>query len=342
MHLSYDIRDIDHTTSPFIDMNSTTPSQLEQLKTFTTVVADTGDFERMQAFQPQDATTNPSLILKAAQQSNYQSLVNAVKAAHPGIRTSDLVDYILVAFGLEILKIVPGRVSTEVDARLSFDTRATVNKAKHLIALYESHGIDRQRVLIKLAGTWEGIAAANELEASGIHCNMTLLFSLVQAAACGAANAKLISPFVGRITDWYKAKLGSNWSDINNGGPNDPGVTSVKRIFHYYKHFGISTEIMGASFRNTSQILELAGCDLLTISPELLGDLSSNTGAISKKLDKSDSQNALSAENIKPLQLDESSFRLQLNNDAMATEKLAEGIRNFCLDTEKLEGLLAN
>jgi transaldolase len=342
MHLSYDIRDIDPTTSPFIDMNSTTPSQLEQLKTFTTVVADTGDFERMQAFQPQDATTNPSLILKAAQQSNYQSLVNAVKAAHPGLSTNELVDYILVAFGLEILKIVPGRVSTEVDARLSFDTKATVNKAKHLIALYESHGIDRKRVLIKLAGTWEGIAAAKELEASGIHCNMTLLFSLVQAAACGAANAKLISPFVGRITDWYKAKLGSNWSDINNGGANDPGVTSVKRIFHYYKHFGISTEIMGASFRNTSQILELAGCDLLTISPELLGELSSNTEAISKKLDKSDSQNALSAENIKPLQLDESSFRLQLNNDPMATEKLAEGIRNFCLDTEKLEALLAN
>ena len=186
-------------------------------------------------------------------------------AAHPGMSATDLVDYILVAFGLEILKIVPGRVSTEVDARLSFDTKATVAKAKHLIHLYESHGVDRQRILIKLAGTWEGIAAAKELEASGIHCNMTLLFSLVQAAACGAANAKLISPFVGRITDWYKAKLGSNWSDANNGGANDPGVTSVKRIFHYYKHFGIPTEIMGASFRNTSQILELAGCDLLTI-----------------------------------------------------------------------------
>jgi transaldolase len=255
---------------------------------------------------------------------------------------TDLVDYILVAFGLEILKIVPGRVSTEVDARLSFDTKATVAKAKHLIALYESHGIDRKRILIKLAGTWEGIAAAKELEASGIHCNMTLLFSLVQAAACGAANAKLISPFVGRITDWYKAKLGSNWSDANNGGANDPGVTSVKRIFHYYKHFGIPTEIMGASFRNTSQILELAGCDLLTISPELLAELSGNTGAITQKLDAGNAQSALSAENITPLKLDESSFRLQLNNDAMATEKLAEGIRNFCVDTEKLEALLAN
>ena len=320
---------------------SLAPSQLEQLKKLTTVVADTGDFERMQAFQPQDATTNPSLILKAAQQSNYQALVNAVKAANPGMSATDLVDYILVAFGLEILKIVPGRVSTEVDARLSFDSKATVAKAKHLIALYESHGVDRQRILIKLAGTWEGIVAAKELEAQGIHCNMTLLFSLIQAAACGAANAKLISPFVGRITDWHKAKLATHWSDVNNGGANDPGVTSVKRIFHYYKHFGIPTEIMGASFRNTSQILELAGCDLLTISPELLADLSTSTAPVSKKLDAANAQSALSAEKIVPLKLDESNFRLQLNNDAMATEKLAEGIRNFCIDTEKLEVLLA-
>jgi transaldolase len=320
-------------------MNSTAlaSNQLEQLKKFTTVVADTGDFERMHAFQPQDATTNPSLILKAAQQSNYQSLVNAVKAAHPGMSPNDLVDYILVAFGLEILKIVPGRVSTEVDARLSFDTKATVTKAKHIISLYESHGIDRQRILIKLAGTWEGIAAAKELESEGIHCNMTLLFSLVQAAACGAANAKLISPFVGRITDWNKAKLGSQWSDATHGAANDPGVTSVKRIYQYYKHFGIDTEIMGASFRNTSQILELAGCDLLTISPELLAELSASTAAVSKKLDATSALN----EKLTPLKLDESSFRLQLNNDAMATEKLAEGIRNFCIDTEKLETLLA-
>ncbi|QWE03236.1 transaldolase [Polynucleobacter sp. JS-JIR-II-b4] len=324
-------------------MNSTPSSlnQLEQLKKLTTVVADTGDFERMQAFQPQDATTNPSLILKAAQQSNYQDLVQSVKAAHPGMSPTDLVDYILVAFGLEILKIVPGRVSTEVDARLSFDSKATVTKAKHLIALYESHGIDRKRILIKLAGTWEGIAAAKELEAQGIHCNMTLLFSLVQAAACGAANAKLISPFVGRITDWNKAKLASNWSDSANGGANDPGVTSVKRIFHYYKHFGIPTEIMGASFRNTSQILELAGCDLLTISPELLAELQSSYASVEAKLDAANAKAALEAEGIAPLKLDESSFRLQLNNDAMATEKLAEGIRNFCVDTEKLESLLA-
>ena len=320
-------------------MNNTSsaPNQLEQLKKLTTVVADTGDFERMQVFQPQDATTNPSLILKAAQQSNYQSLVQSVKDAHRGMGPTDLVDYILVAFGLEILKIVPGRVSTEVDARLSFDTKATVAKAKHIIALYESHGIERKRILIKLAGTWEGIAAAKELEAEGIHCNITLLFSLIQAAACGAANAKLISPFVGRITDWNKSKLGSNWSDEMNGGANDPGVTSVKKIFTYYKHFGISTEIMGASFRNTTQILELAGCDLLTISPELLAELQSSTAPVIKKLDADSAH----AEKITPLKLDESSFRLQLNNDPMATEKLAEGIRNFCIDTEKLEVLLA-
>lgn len=316
-------------------------STLSQLKTLTTVVADTGDFERMQEYQPQDATTNPSLILKAAQQANYQALVSQVKAAHPGMKAVDLVDYILVAFGLEILKIVPGRVSTEVDARLSFDTIATIQKAKHLISLYESHGIDRKRILIKLAGTWEGIQAAKVLEAEGIHCNMTLLFSLVQAAACGAVNAKLISPFVGRITDWYKAKLGANWSDVNNGGANDPGVTSVKRIFHYYKHFGIATEIMGASFRNTSQILELAGCDLLTISPELLAELQLSTASADKKLNASNAASALASENITPLKLDESHFRLQLNNDAMATEKLAEGIRNFCIDTEKLEALLS-
>ena len=325
-------------------MNSTTsaPSQLEQLKQLTTVVADTGDFERMQVFTPQDATTNPSLILKAAQQSNYQSLVKAVKDAHPKLSPTELVDYILVAFGLEILKIIPGRVSTEVDARLSFDTKATIDKAKHIIALYESNGINRNRVLIKLAATWEGIAAAKALESEGIHCNMTLLFSLVQAAACGAANAKLISPFVGRITDWHKIKLGKDWNDATHGGENDPGVSSVKKIFYYYKHFGIPTEIMGASFRNTSQILELAGCDLLTISPELLEQLSQNHTSISKKLDAADAKAALANQNIQALKLDESSFRLQLNNDAMATEKLAEGIRNFCIDTEKLETLLAN
>ncbi len=319
----------------------TSTSALSQLKTLTTVVADTGDFERMREFQPQDATTNPSLILKASQQSNYQALVASVKLANPDKKPAELVDYILVAFGLEILKIVPGRASTEVDARLSFDANATIAKAKHLIGLYESHGIDRKRILIKLAATWEGIAAAKQLESEGIHCNMTLLFSLVQAAACGAANAKLISPFVGRITDWYKTKLANTWNDANNGGGNDPGVLSVKRIFHYYKHFGIKTEIMGASFRNTSQILELAGCDLLTISPELLAELQASKLVVSQKLNPSNASKALADEKIAELQLDESSFRLQLNNDAMATEKLAEGIRNFCIDTEKLEALLA-
>ncbi|QWD87679.1 transaldolase [Polynucleobacter paludilacus] len=312
------------------------PSALEQLKAFTTVVADTGDFERMRQFMPQDATTNPSLILKAAQQSNYQALVDQVKAAHPGMKPADLVDYILVAFGLEILKIVPGRVSTEVDARLSFDTAATIAKAKHLINLYESHGILRDRVLIKLAGTWEGIQAAKALEAEGIHCNMTLLFSLVQAAACGSANVQLISPFVGRITDWFKVKLASEWNESHTGA-HDPGVLSVKRIYQYYKHFGIQTEIMGASFRNTSQILELAGCDLLTISPELLAELQNSEQLVMRKLISSSDT---SSEIVK-LKLDESSFRLQLNNDAMATEKLAEGIRNFCIDTEKLENLLS-
>lgn len=320
---------------------TSSPSTLEQLKKLTTVVADTGDFVRMQQYQPQDATTNPSLILKAAQQPDYQALVQKIKGAHPGLKSSDLVDYILVAFGLEILKIVPGRVSTEVDARLSFDTAATIQKAKHLIALYESYGVDRQRVLIKLAATWEGIQAAKALEAEGIHCNMTLLFSLVQAAACGAVKAQLISPFVGRITDWYKAKLGANWSDANHGGGNDPGVSSVKRIFYYYKHYGITTEIMGASFRNTSQILELAGCDLLTISPELLGELQNSAVSVLEKLSSKNASKALADENITELKIDEPSFRLQLNNDAMATEKLAEGIRNFCVDTEKLEALLS-
>jgi len=316
---------------------TTNHSTLSQLKNFTTVVADTGDFERMREFQPQDATTNPSLILKAAQQSTYQNLINKVKAANPGLTPAELVDPLLVAFGLEILHIVPGRVSTEVDARLSFNTKATIDKAKRLIALYESNGIKRERVLIKLAATWEGIQAANALENEGIHCNMTLLFSLVQAAACGAAKAQLISPFVGRITDWYKAKLGSDWNEVVNGGANDPGVNSVKRIFYYYKKFGISTEIMGASFRNTNQILELAGCDLLTISPELLAQLASSEQPVIQKLAANNLENDL----IEPLLLDEASFRLQLNNDAMATEKLAEGIRNFCIDTEKLESLLA-
>lgn len=314
---------------------TTASNTLAQLKTMTTVVADTGDFERMKQFAPQDATTNPSLILKAVQQVSYQQLVQSVRNAHPNMPVDALMDRILIAFGLEILKIVPGRVSTEVDARLSFDCKATITKARELINLYEANGISRSRVLIKLASTWEGIEAAKALEAEGIHCNMTLLFSLVQAAACGAAQATLISPFVGRITDWNKAKLGSAWNDSEHGGPNDPGVQSVKRIYQYYKHFGIATEIMGASFRNTNQILQLAGCDLLTISPELLAELQASNQPVVRQL----SPEPGNCE-IKRLSVSESAFRLQLNDDAMATEKLAEGIRAFCSDINTLEALL--
>lgn len=317
---------------------TTANTALDQLKALTTVVADTGDFERMKQFAPQDATTNPSLILKAVQQPSYQQLVQSVRAANPQASVSALMDRILIAFGLEILKIVPGRVSTEVDARLSFDTAATITKAKELIALYAAQGVDRNRVLIKLASTWEGIQAAKVLEAEGIHCNMTLLFSLVQAAACGKAKAQLISPFVGRITDWNKAKLGSNWNDAQHSGEHDPGVQSVKGIYGYYKHFGVATEIMGASFRNTNQIMQLAGCDLLTISPELLAELQNSSEAVVRKLDPKATQ----GKEMKELNVTESAFRLQLNDDAMATEKLAEGIRAFCSDIVKLEALLNN
>ncbi len=317
---------------------TTANTALDQLKALTTVVADTGDFERMKQFAPQDATTNPSLILKAVQQPSYQQLVQSVRAANPQASVSALMDRILIAFGLEILKIVPGRVSTEVDARLSFDTAATITKAKELIALYAAQGVDRNRVLIKLASTWEGIQAAKVLEAEGIHCNMTLLFSLVQAAACGKAKAQLISPFVGRITDWNKAKLGSNWNDAQHSGEHDPGVQSVKGIYGYYKHFGVATEIMGASFRNTNQIMQLAGCDLLTISPELLAELQNSSESVVRKLDPKATQGKA----MRELDVAESAFRLQLNDDAMATEKLAEGIRAFCSDIVKLEALLNN
>ncbi len=309
---------------------------LSQLKRFTTVVADTGDFERMRQFQPQDATTNPSLILKAVQQSTYSDLVASVKRANPHASPSELIDRVLVAFGGEILKIVPGRVSTEVDARLSFDTAGTIKKAKEIIALYESAGIARSRVLIKLASTWESIVAARELEQEGIHCNMTLLFSLVQAVACADAGARLISPFVGRISDWYKKSLGEQWSADTHAGPNDPGVQSVQSIYMYYKHFDIATEIMGASFRNTSQILELAGCDLLTISPELLAELQAASIEVSPKLIPS----AAKGTEIKPMQLNQLSFKNDLAKNAMASEKLSEGIKTFCADIEKLEVLL--
>lgn len=311
---------------------------LEQLKQYTTVVADTGDFERMKAFLPQDATTNPSLILKAAQLPSYQSLIHEVKVRSSGKPVDQVIDALLVAFGIEILKIVPGRVSTEVDARLSFDTQGTVHKAREIIALYEAFGISRNRVLIKIASTWEGIQAARVLQSEGIACNMTLLFSLVQAAACAEAKAQLISPFVGRITDWHKKSLGTQWQDDIHGGANDPGVVSVKNIFNYYKKFAIPTEVMGASFRNVGQIIHLAGCDLLTISPELLAELQGKEGTL---------QPSLIAEQAKQLDLvlidsSESAFRYQLNQDAMATEKLAEGIRLFCADIEKLEKVLSS
>lgn len=311
---------------------------LEQLKKYTTVVADTGDFERMQAFLPQDATTNPSLILKAAQLPAYQDLITQVKAKQAGKAVDHVIDALLVAFGLEILKIVPGRVSTEVDARLSFDTEDTIKKARQIIAAYETAGVSRQRVLIKIASTWEGIQAAKVLQAEGIACNMTLLFSLPQAVACADVGAQLISPFVGRITDWHKKSLGAEWQDEIHGGANDPGVISVKNIYNYYKHFDIKTEVMGASFRNIGQITHLAGCDLLTISPELLGELQSNSNILAL---------ALNAEKAKALPIQkidasEKAFRYQLNQDAMATEKLSEGIRLFCADIEKLEKILVS
>ncbi len=309
---------------------------LAQLKRYTTVVADTGDFERMRAFAPQDATTNPSLILKAVLLPEYQALVASVQRENPNASPAQLIDRILVAFGAEILRIVPGRVSTEVDARLSFDTAATIAKAKEIMALYVARGIPRERVLIKLASTWESIVAARELEQEGIHCNMTLLFSVVQAVACADAKARLISPFVGRISDWYKKSLGDQWSLEQYGGANDPGVQSVRSIYTYYKHFELETEIMGASFRNTSQILELAGCDLLTISPELLAELQASHDLVIPKLLAKDAKSA----NVERLNLDQARFGKLLAENAMASEKLQEGIKAFCADIEKLEALL--
>ncbi len=305
-------------------------NQLEQLKQFTTVVADTGDFQSIKAFTPRDATTNPSLILKAVQKPEYRPLLEKAVKAHPDLPTGDVIDRLLVDFGMEILRIIPGRVSTEVDARLSFDTEATVAKGRELIALYEEAGAGRERVLIKIASTWEGIRAAEILEREGIRCNMTLLFSLCQAIACAEAGAQLISPFVGRIYDWFKKHTGDEFV-----GGDDPGVQSVKRIFNYYRKFGYKTEIMGASFRNTSQILELAGCDLLTISPDLLQKLMESEAPVERKLDKDSKSIA-----IEKVALDEKTFRFMLNEDAMATEKLAEGIRAFCADSGKLKQMI--
>jgi len=311
---------------------------LEQLKQFTTVVADTGDFQLMKQYTPQDATTNPSLILKAVQKPEYRPLLEQATRDHHGSAGVEAVmDQLLIAFGCEILAIVPGRVSTEVDARLSFDTQATVDKARHLISLYEQRGVARERVLIKIASTWEGIQAAAILQREGIRCNMTLLFSLVQAVACAEAGAQLISPFVGRILDWYKKQAGDKWDADANAGDNDPGVRSVRQIYDYYKKFGYETEVMGASFRGTGQILALAGSDLLTISPDLLEQLAGSQATVERKLSGEQAQ----AGNIARIAADEAAFRWQLNEDAMATEKLSEGIRLFAADAVKLEKLVA-
>lgn len=317
--------------------STATASQLDQLKQFTTVVADTGDFQAMKKYAPQDATTNPSLILKAAQQEEYRHLVEKAIQDHANspltgaARVESIIDQILILFGKQILDIVPGRVSTETDARLSFDTDGTIAKGRQLIGLYEADGISRDRILIKIASTWEGIRAAEVLEREGIHCNLTLLFSLVQAVACAEAKAQLISPFVGRIYDWYKNDTG-----IDYVGAEDPGVQSVHAIYSYYKKFNHPTEVMGASFRNVGQITELAGCDLLTISPQLLEELQSTTAPLERKLDPETAK----ASAIDRLELDEKSFRYLLNEDAMATEKTAEGIRKFAIDIVKLETLV--
>ncbi len=311
-------------------------NQLDALKQFTTVVADTGDFKQLAQFQPQDATTNPSLILKAVQKPEYAPLLVEAVAAHRGQPLDVVMDHLLVRFGCEILKTIPGRVSTEVDARLSFDTAATVARARRIMALYEAQGIPRARVLIKIASTWEGIQAAAELEREGIRCNLTLLFAFCQAVACGQAKVQLISPFVGRIYDWYKKSAGAAWDEAAMSGANDPGVRSVRAIFNHYKKHGIQTEVMGASFRNIGQITALAGCDLLTISPELLAQLAATEAPLSQALTAAAAQGM----DLPAVNYDEASFRLALNEDAMATEKLAEGIRAFCADAVKLEVLM--
>ncbi|WP_138517468.1 transaldolase [Limnobacter alexandrii] len=310
---------------------------LEQLKQATTVVADTGDFQTIAAFLPQDATTNPSLILKAVQKPQYLPLLEQIKVKYGHEPLELQTDRLLVTFGTEILKIIPGRVSTEVDARLSFDTEATIARAKRIVSLYKAEGIDTEkRLLIKIASTWEGIQAAKALEAEGIHCNLTLLFSPIQAHACAQAGVQLISPFVGRIYDWYKKSAGSTWDEAANAGVNDPGVKSVRRIYAYYKQNGIRTEVMGASFRNAGQIKALAGCDLLTISPELLAELKADDMALNVELTP---EWAL-GQTRETFPDGEAAFRFELNADAMGTEKLAEGIRAFVKDSMTLDGLL--
>jgi len=309
-------------------------SVLDQLKEHTVVVADTGDFGSIQQYAPRDATTNPSLILKASKQKDYANLVEEVvkTAVQNGITEVDSVmNQLLVKFGLSILKVVPGRVSTEVDARLSFDFDASLEKARSIISLYEDSGISRERILIKLATTWEGVRVSEVLEKEGIHTNMTLLFSLVQAVACAEVGSQLISPFVGRILDWHRKEHGKEYT-----GADDPGVQSVIEIFNYYKKFGYPTEVMGASFRNTGEIKELVGCDLLTISPNLLDEMQQDFSAIELKLDKNKARNL----DLEKIEVNEPVFRFLLNEDPMATEKLAEGIRKFSADVCSLEDLL--
>jgi transaldolase len=313
-------------------------NQLDQLKKFTTVVADTGDFESIKKYEPQDATTNPTLIFKAVQQAEYRPLLDQAIADNRGSSLSGanlhrkIIDDLLIAFGSRILDIVPGRVSTEVDARLSFDADATVEKARYLISLYEKKGISRERILIKIASTWEGARAAEVCQKEGINCNLTLMFSLPQAIACADAGVRLISPFVGRIYDYYKATTGQDYR-----GAEDPGVQSVGRIYNYYKKFGYQTQVMGASFRNLGQIVELAGCDLLTISPELLEELQNGSDPVVQKLQ---SEKAASMD-IEKITVDEKTYRWLLNEDAMATDKLADGIRKFAADIVKLEEIIA-
>ncbi|MBT5915522.1 MAG: transaldolase [Opitutae bacterium] len=311
-------------------------SVLEQLKEHTVVVADTGDFSSIEQYAPRDATTNPSLILKASRQADYSSLVDQV------VRTSvqngkkdvdEVMDQLLVQFGLSILKVVPGRVSTEVDARLSFDFDASLEKARTIISIYEKNGISRDRILIKLATTWEGVAVSKVLEQEGIHTNMTLLFSLVQAVACAEAGSQLISPFVGRILDWHRKQYDRDYEGIE-----DPGVQSVIQIFNYYKKFGYPTEVMGASFRNTGEIKELVGCDLLTIGPKLLEQMQQDFSPIEVKLNERKAKES----NLEKIEINEPTFRFLLNEDPMATEKLAEGIRKFSADVRSLEELLKN
>ena len=311
-------------------------NQLEQLKQHTVVVADSGNFKELAAFAPRDATTNPSLILKAVQQPAYAPLLAEAAAGTKRRSPERIVDEVLVRFGVEILKIVPGRVSTEVDARLSFDAAASIARAHWLVELYERAGIGRERVLIKLAATWEGIQAAKALEHEGIHCNLTLLFAFCQAVACGEAGVTLISPFVGRIYDWHKKAAGSAWNESAMAGANDPGVKSVAQIYTYFKHYDIATEVMGASFRNIGQIQALAGCDLLTISPELLTQLQAIDAPLPRSLDPEAAKRAA----LHAASFNEAAFRYALNDDAMASDKLAEGIRAFAADAAKLDKLI--